>query len=56
MSEHELELHRRAEHGDAPSHWALEEITRLVDKTNAAIREVWELRKQLAQKEATDGS
>lgn len=51
MSEHELELHRRAEQGDVPSYWALAEIAHLVDKANETTRESWELRKRLKSEE-----
>ena len=49
MSEEEIELHRRVDAGDLPSLWALAEIARLVEKSNDAARENWELREKLVK-------
>ena len=49
MSEEELELHNRANVGDAPSTWALSEIIRLVEKANEATHECWLLRERITK-------
>lgn len=40
----EIDLQLRAQQGDPPSIWALNEIAHLVDKANEVVRENWQLR------------